>query len=74
MTVDNIPQGEPRGIIFSVMTLQTSLAAISRGESPRLRTGLSVVRGEFVLGRILPFQERVQKAEMDFLPEELREK
>ncbi len=56
------------------MTLQTSLAAISRGESPRLRTLRSVVRGKLVLGRILPFQERVQKAEMDFLLKERREK
>ena len=56
---------------------------ISQGESPsveslwverRLRTERSVVRGKLVLGRILPFQERVQKAEMDFLLEERREK
>ena len=47
------PEHSPREIIFSVKTLQTPLAAISRGESPpveslwvegRLRTGRSVVR------------------------------
>ncbi len=46
MTVDNIPPGEPYEIaargVFKVLTEEIS----SRGESPRGRTRLSVVRGK----------------------------
>jgi len=46
MTVDNIPQGEPREIAARGVYKVVKEKIISRGESRRLRTGRSVVRGK----------------------------
>ncbi len=43
MTVDNIPQGEPREIAARGVHKALTEKIISQGESPRLRTGRSVV-------------------------------
>ncbi len=46
MTVDNIPRGEPREIAARGVHKVVTEKIISQGESPRLRMGRSVVRGE----------------------------
>jgi hypothetical protein len=80
MTVDNIPRGEPPEIAARGVHKFVTEKINSQGESPCIRAVCSVVRpggsrqvvrGKLALGSILSFQERVQKAEMDFLLEEL---
>jgi len=44
MTVDNIPQGEPRGIAAKGVHKVVIEQIISQGESPHSRAGRSVVR------------------------------